>query len=1542
AARLAVVVCAWLCVSAAALGQNVQFTQGSVGSGRDNSLRIPIASYPGRGAASLPVTLYYSSRVWRVGYRKTVRVNSALRNSVTEAIYAERSAAGWTTSLDVPQLEWPGADDYYWYDGKPTHSLRAGYNFKVANLFIHMADGSTHELRKQDQVYAVNGPGVEMAGDFHAVDGSRLRFHGVGDGTGTLYLPDGSRYEFAEGPDVKFIDRNGNTLLYDGARREWTDTLGVALRGRIARPWPASPAAGVDYTYQPPGFAQPYVFRWKSLSEVLTPAEPGQPAPRLRPASDYYLPQPGSEPTDWNAGNFPQAVPPPGPPPLFYSAATDDQSPATFTYVVGRGQGAGQLFNPAVLAEVVLPNGLSYKFTYNEYGEIDKVVYPTGGYEKLVFEPVPALGGAREPYSEASRGVKSRRVGPMATIGGEEAVWTYETGSSPFPSSMLVKTTAPDGTYTESYRHYSGSSAAKFGYQDTRNGATFDERGYTKDPAQGGVMLRRTLTEWAQSSFSYTGPRPEEYLTPVTYTAHRNARVARTVSVMLDTGGAALAKKVAYQYNASDPGAALLIEKTTGLDLTEMTESLFAEIDQGTAKEGSMSALLGYAFPPASSTETVYLDDGDYRGRNILGLATSVVLKDASGQPVSKSETFYDEYLYPLITYGDLVGDATYTDPGAAPRGNPTTARRYVNPSASVPPGEECPVGVCLQTHARFDQCGNPVNFWDERGIESQKEYAADYRRAYLTRTTSAVPDPSHDHGSDTAFTSEVTYEAATGLVLTTKDANGQLTTVSYSDDQGTRDPLNRSRKVTRADGGWTKVEFNDVAGNLYVHTEGQLDAGRSTHAYQFFDQLGRARRDFVRELGANYVFTETRYDRMGRVSQTSNPVRATVNGSGDPGQAAYWATAAQPALWTTNEYDELGRVTKVTQPDGSFVTSLYEGVYTTVTDQAGKQRRRKTNALGRIIRVDEPDANGNLGDKGAPAQPSFYVYDTAGNVVSLHQGLARAGAHPEEADGYVQHRHFKYDALSRLTHEKQVEQAGTIATAADPLTGNAAWSRRLIYDEPRDNASHAGLLTTTEDARHVFTYLTYDRLGRAYLVEYSDGTPSVKSRYDEARADGNEGNVIFHNRGRLTEVMTAGLAEPTATGYTSAPRTRQLYDYDLVGRVRRQRQSVGPNSYELRYDYNLGGGLVSQRYPSGRVVSYGYDDAGRLLSAGTGATAYASAMTYKPFGGVESLTLGNGAVYTMSYDDARLQLSRISLTKGADLLQQYEYKYGAVEMATGTVDESKNNGQLARIESTVGGQRLWQQRFQYDTLGRLAAAGEYYGETLQSRSYLLNYDYDVYGNRFQKQSRNENNAVTQVWVEDGAYAATTNRLASGLTYDDAGNVTNDSRFRQRKYEYDANNRRRRSSNLDNSGAVEGVHDGAGQRVALMVDGAITRLMVYDVAGELVAEYGGGVSNNGTQYVMSDQQGSTRLTMTSAPVNNQLVTARQDYLPFGEEVPGGVGPRAGVAGYAQTTGPRQKYAGMEQDEATGMSHTLWREFDSLSARWTAPDPYGGS
>ena len=219
--------------------------------------------------------------------------------------------------------------------------------------------------------------------------------------------------------------------------------------------------------------------------------------------------------------------------------------------------------------------------------------------------------------------------------------------------------------------------------------------------------------------------------------------------------------------------------------------------------------------------------------------------------------------------------------------------------------------------------------------------------------------------------------------------------------------------------------------------------------------------------------------------------------------------------------------------------------------------------------------------------------------------------------------------------------------------------------------------------------------------------------------------------------------------------------------------------------------------------------------------------------------------------------------------------------------------------------------------------------------------------NRLQQDSRNDNldstgqPVITQHFVEADDYSPATNRFTSGVTYDAAGNVTTDSRFRLRQFLYDANNRQRQSSNLDGSNPVVSVYDGVGQRVATKAGGVLTNVMVYDAGGKLVAEYAQSVSAAGTQYVMGDHQGSTRVVMNATGVNGGIVS-RHDYLPFGEDVPSNVGMRSTAQGYAQADGVRQKYAGMESDEATGMSHTLWREFDNRSARWTSPDPYGGS
>src|SRR5678816_2151521 len=55
-----------------ASGQNIVFTQGTVGSGLDKNIHVPLQTYPGRGGASLPVSLTYSSRVWRIGAITTI------------------------------------------------------------------------------------------------------------------------------------------------------------------------------------------------------------------------------------------------------------------------------------------------------------------------------------------------------------------------------------------------------------------------------------------------------------------------------------------------------------------------------------------------------------------------------------------------------------------------------------------------------------------------------------------------------------------------------------------------------------------------------------------------------------------------------------------------------------------------------------------------------------------------------------------------------------------------------------------------------------------------------------------------------------------------------------------------------------------------------------------------------------------------------------------------------------------------------------------------------------------------------------------------------------------------------------------------------------------------------------------------------------------------------------------------------------------------------------------------------------------------------
>ena len=153
-------------------------------------------------------------------------------------------------------------------------------------------------------------------------------------------------------------------------------------------------------------------------------------------------------------------------------------------------------------------------------------------------------------------------------------------------------------------------------------------------------------------------------------------------------------------------------------------------------------------------------------------------------------------------------------------------------------------------------------------------------------------------------------------------------------------------------------------------------------------------------------------------------------------------------------------------------------------------------------------------------------------------------------------------------------------------------------------------------DNRGITTTSSYDALNRIVKVVYSDATPTVTYGYDAAG--------VSNSIGHLTSVSNAN----TTTNYLG---------FDGIGNVLASKQKITYLPYWFSYQYNLAGSLVSETYPSGRVVSTSFDAANRVsgvsgvLSGST--TNYLTQAMYAPHGAPTSYTYGNSVVSAWAYD---------------------------------------------------------------------------------------------------------------------------------------------------------------------------------------------------------------------------------------------------------------------------------------------------------------------
>jgi RHS repeat-associated protein len=768
---------------------------------------------------------------------------------------------------------------------------------------------------------------------------------------------------------------------------------------------------------------------------------------------------------------------------------------------------------------------------------------------------------------------------------------------------------------------------------------------------------------------------------------------------------------------------------------------------------------------------------------------------------------------------------------------------------------------------------------------------------------THAVPnrvvvDPQNGTGTQTTATA---FDYSTGLVTSQTDANLIVSTIDYTNQLlGAVDPFGRPGVIkgplVNGQQYWVTTKYVDRLRQVIQASDLTTQNDQLLKTKTTSDELGRAILSEQTEDGTNYsISARNVYEQMGKISYSSNPMRAS---------------GASTDGWTRATSDTSGRVIEVATFSGATkpaatgytngtgkISTAYDANFTTVTDQAAKPRRSLVDALGRLVRLDEPTSGNNLGSTASPNQPTSYTYSVLGNLLTVTQG--------------VQTRTFTYDSLSRLR------------TTANPESGTLSYQ----YD---DN----GNLLVKTDARGVSAHYDYDALNRAgrrwyngssLLTSTTNNSPTlptgvvasdeVKYFYDTQALPG--GAPTFdrgYAKGRLVGVTYGGGSAGTYRGY------------DASGAVLRQYQQTDSINYLAEAAYRLNGSMQSQTYPSvpgagdRRTVSYTNDNAGRLASLSSAATSYAPAASvsgigYSASGGLSSETYGNNLIHAVTYN-SRLQTDEIKLgTSGAPASKvSITYNYGT----------TANNGSL-QSTSYAGGGLSYTQTFGYDELNRLTTSQE-------GLSWSQTNTYDRYGNR-------------SIFGDPLSFTASNNRI-TGWSYDAVGNLLNDGAH---SYTFDAENK---ISKVDGLSAY--VYDGDGQRVRKLVNenlrfnygiggqqiaefdgatGALKREYVYGASGLVATIEPAAVSANGTRYTTSDHLGSPRVVTNAAAG----VASRHDYMPFGEQLFNG-GRTFGM-GYGTTDGIRQKFTSYERDNETGLDYAQVRYYANSQGRFTSPDPY---
>ncbi len=636
---------------------------------------------------------------------------------------------------------------------------------------------------------------------------------------------------------------------------------------------------------------------------------------------------------------------------------------------------------------------------------------------------------------------------------------------------------------------------------------------------------------------------------------------------------------------------------------------------------------------------------------------------------------------------GSLAAQTTYSYHSA---GDLSTLTRATSPSNSV------------ATNYQYDSTGNVIAIIDPKGNTTTITY--DLTNVFPNGTQAPIVN-------GVPHNQWVSYDPNTGQLQSSTDQNG----VSGGDSNHTTnyqyDNLRRLTTVTYPPtpipGGTTASEvttfcYTDLLSTCpggstpnSVYQVSTATPSPTVSTVQEFDGLGRAVRKVILSDPIAPVITDTTYDAMGRVASISNPYRSM-------GDSNYGITAFA--------YDALDRKVIQCQPDNgnsipcvpgnNYLQWSYAGKAIAYSDEMRNTWQRTFDALGRLTNVLEPISS-----------QTIYSYDALGNLTSATQNGV-SGETPRT-------RGFTYDFLSRLL------------TAQNPETGSVSYT----YD------ANSNLTTKTDNRGITINYSPstspIDPLNRVTETTHSDGTPTEYFTYDNYTGWGQPHGASI---GKLVYAVTSSASGTEA----------DLFSYDAMGRINHIEgatpSEAGHAAHWTQMEYDLAGNLVRLLYPSGRIVSQGFDGAGQLNSVIYAAQStpygsieggttvnypYVSSIAYFANGSPQTINYGNGAKEQLKQNN-RLQTCEISgilsPTVGGQMVMDRQQFFSDI---TGTqcLPTPQNNGNIWHIvdgTNTTQGSGQRSQSFTYDSVNRLS----YWNTNLMTgKSRSQTFGYGSFGN---------------------------------------------------------------------------------------------------------------------------------------------------------------------------------------------------------------------